>query len=75
MIRSGERRRNEADESRDSRKRRMVESVKINDLELTLKPFYRRASEAEVNNSLFFSFLIFIADSSFLMPLWNRVFF
>ncbi|CAK8571088.1 unnamed protein product [Lathyrus sativus] len=25
----------------------MVESVQINDLELTLKPFYRRASEAE----------------------------
>lgn len=27
--------------------RRMVESVKINELEVTLKPFYRRASEAE----------------------------
>ncbi|KAK7345022.1 hypothetical protein VNO77_15378 [Canavalia gladiata] len=25
----------------------MVESVKVNDLELTLKPFYQRASEAE----------------------------
>ncbi|XP_004498045.1 uncharacterized protein [Cicer arietinum] len=25
----------------------MVESVKVNDLELTLKPFFRRASEAE----------------------------
>ncbi|KEH41555.1 uncharacterized protein [Medicago truncatula] len=25
----------------------MVESVKVNELEVTLKPFYRRASEAE----------------------------